>query len=432
MSLGSRTSRTRPLAGEIRVPGDKSISHRALILGALADGRSTLAGLNLGDDVLATAAMLEAVGARCEVDKSKARVIVDGCGRGLKEPDDVLDAGNSGTGIRLMLGVCAGVTGLSVLTGDESVRRRPMLRVVAPLRQMGAIIDGRNHGDRAPLVIRGGELTGIDFESSVASAQVKTAVLLAGLRAEGRTSVAEPAPSRDHTERMLGARGVSVARTGTAVTVDGRAEIQPLDQIVPGDLSSAMFLIVAALLVPASDLTISGVGLNPTRAAALDVLRSMGGRIETEIHGERGGEPFGTVRVVASELHGVRVAPERIPSLIDEIPALAIAATRAEGDTLITGAGELRVKETDRISALAQGLDAIGARVAELPDGLEITGPSSLRGGDVDSHGDHRIAMAFAVAGLLSSSAVRVRGWSSVATSFPEFLDVLGRAQAGR
>jgi 3-phosphoshikimate 1-carboxyvinyltransferase len=326
--------------------------------------------------------------------------------------------------------VCAGVDCASVLTGDHSVRRRPMLRVVAPLRRMGARIDGRRGGDRAPLLIRGGRLSGIDFESPVASAQVKTAVLLAGLRAERATTVTEPAPSRDHTERMLAARGVRVMRSGRGILVAGGAELRALDQSIPGDISSAMFFIVATLLIPESRLTITGVGLNPTRTAALDVLTAMGGRIETIIAGEVGGEPVGDISVEASELHGVEVDPKAVPALIDEVPALAVAAVRAEGTTVLTGADELRVKESDRIGALARGLSILGADVREITDGLVISGPSTLSGGHVDSHNDHRIAMALAVAGLFTAEPVRIIGWKSVASSFPEFLDVLAEARA--
>jgi 3-phosphoshikimate 1-carboxyvinyltransferase len=424
-------TQVRPLTGTIRVPGDKSISHRALVLGALAPARSTVTGVNLGTDVLATIAMLRRLGVAITVDHDKHLVEVDGCGwAGLTEPDDVLDAGNSGTAIRLMAGVCAGVDCASVLTGDHSVRRRPMLRVVAPLRRMGARIDGRRGGDRAPLLVRGGRLSGINFESPVASAQVKTAVLLAGLRADGATTVMEPAPSRDHTERMLAARGVRVMRSGRDISVAGGAELRALDQSIPGDISAAMFFIVAALLIPESRLTITGVGLNPTRTAALDVLTAMGGRIETIIAGEVGGEPVGDISVEASELHGVEVDPKAVPALIDEVPALAVAAVRAEGTTVLTGADELRVKESDRIGALARGLSILGADVREITDGLIISGPSTLSGGHVDSHNDHRIAMALAVAGLFTAEPVRIIGWKSVASSFPEFLDVLAEARA--
>ena len=415
------------LRGTVSMPGDKSVSHRALILGALAEGASTVTGINSGADVRGTARMLGQLGAPCDLDAENHKVQIEGQGwDGLVEPEEPLDAGNSGTSMRLLLAVCAGLDGASVLTGDESLRRRPMLRVVAPLRQMGAHIDGRRYGDRAPLFVRGGKLSGLDFESMVASAQVKTAVLLAGLRASGRTSVREPALSRDHTERMLAAAGVQLDRDGpTTVSVRGGSNISPMEWLVPGDVSAAMFFVVAALILPGSDVTIAAVGLNPTRIAALDVLGRMGAEIEIRPAGEGSGEPVGDLRIRHSELTGTEVSPGEIPALIDEVPALAIAATQASGATVIRGASELRVKESDRVSALANGLSALGAEVEELDDGLIIRGPSQLGGGEVQSHGDHRIAMAFAVAGLATPSLVRVRDWSCVETSFPGFLDAL-------
>lgn len=430
MTVRSRRRKDRPLSGTISVPGDKSLSHRALIVAALARGRSVIAGANMGEDVLATAAALEAFGARVEVERGGSRVEVEGSGPdGLREPGGVIDAGNSGTTMRTLLGVAAPVPGLSVLDGDASLRRRPMLRVVAPLRQMGAQIDGREHGDRAPLTVRGGELTGVDHELQIASAQVKTALLLAGMRAQGETSVTEPRASRDHTERMLAAAGLPVTVEGRTVTITGGHAPEPADRLIPGDISSALFLIVAALICPGSDLTVTGVGLNPTRTAALDVLVEMGADLEVTVEEERHGEPVGSVRARHSELLGVALDPARIPALIDEIPILAIAATQARGVTEIKGAEELRVKESDRIATMAEGLTGVGASVEELRDGLVVKGPTPLRGGLVASRGDHRVAMAFAVAGLVASENVRIDGWSCVNTSFPEFLDVLGEAQ---
>jgi 3-phosphoshikimate 1-carboxyvinyltransferase len=428
--MPARARAPRPLRGEVRVPGDKSISHRALIFAALSAGRSRISNLNTGADVVDLMGMLGAVGAPGRWDSSRGLVDLEGCGwEGLIEPDQVLDAGNSGTALRLMTGVCAGIRGASVLTGDGSVRRRPMLRVVEPLRNMGASIDGRRGGDRAPLLVRGGDLSGIKFDSPVASAQVKSAVLVAALAARGETTVTEPHASRDHTERMLAARGVPVTRSAAGVSVTGGARLQPVDQPVPGDISSAMFLIVGALLIPGSDLTVADVGLNPTRTSALDVLKAMGGRIEANVESEAGGEPFGTIRVEASHLHGVDVGGGAIPGLIDEVPVLAVAAAFADGETWITGASELRVKESDRISSLAEALGSVGVQVRELPDGLLISGPAAIRAGDVDARMDHRIAMALAVAGLVADEPIRVRGWESVATSFPEFLDIFATAQ---
>lgn len=424
-----RKNRSRPLRGTVSVPGDKSISHRALVLAALAPGRSIVRRPNLGADVRATARVLTLLGAECSVEAEKARCVVEGCGlRGLTESPDVLDAGNSGTTIRTMLGVCAGVDGLSVLTGDDSLRERPMLRVVAPLRQMGARIDGRLHGDRPPLVVRGAELSGVDVELPVASAQVKTALLLAGLGASGTTSVSEPGPSRDHTERMLEHLGVTLERGERRVALAGGQELHPFDAEVPGDVSSAMFLIAAAGVVPGSDLTLTNVGLNPTRRAAFDVLTAMGAGLDWSESASTLGEPVGEVQVRHTSLRGTAVDPALVPALIDEIPALAVVASQAEGETTFTGAGELRVKESDRIAALVAGLNALGGDAEELPDGLIVRGPTPLSGGEVESHGDHRIALAFAVAGLVATGRVRVRGWSCVDTSFPEFLDLLGEA----
>lgn len=328
----------------------------------------------------------------------------------------------------MMAGVCSGIEGLSVLTGDDSLRRRPMLRVVAPLRQMGARVDGRDHGNLAPLAVRGGALSGIDIELPVASAQVKSALLLAGLFAEGTTTVREPGASRDHTERMLGALGLPVRVDVGSVAIEGGHEVPAFRTVIPGDISSAMFLIVAALIVPGSDLTITGIGLNPTRTAALEVLRSMGADVQENVEREDLGEPIGSVRARNSELKGVEVPGALVPALIDEIPALAIAATQAEGATVFTAVDELRVKESDRIEAIATGLRVLGGRVDVSGDGFSVHGPVALGGGAVDSKGDHRIAMAFAVAGLTSGEKVRVERWSCVETSFPEFLDVLGEA----
>ncbi|HEV2754896.1 MAG TPA: 3-phosphoshikimate 1-carboxyvinyltransferase [Actinomycetota bacterium] len=421
-------SPTPPLLGAVTVPGDKSISHRALILSGLAPGTSTISGLNTGDDVAATARAVAALGPRVLATDDNAEV--EGYGiAGLREPGDAIDAGNSGTTMRTMLGVCAGIAGVSVLTGDDSLRTRPMLRVAAPLRQMGARVDGRHHGELPPMVVRGGELTGADFELNVASAQVKTALLLAGLAARGTTSVAEPRPSRDHTERMLAAAGVAVERAGTTCSVAGGAEPRPMEWEVPGDTSSALYLIVAALLVPGSDLTVTDVLLNPTRTAAFDVLRRMGADLDVVETGESGGEPRGDVTARTSELTATTIEPGEVPRLIDDLPVLAIAASQAVGRTEVRGAGELRVKESDRIGAMVEGLTAIGGAAEESPDGFAVEGPAPLAGGAVDSRGDHRVAMSFALAGLVSAEGVRVSRWSCVDTSFPGFLDVLGRAQ---
>lgn len=421
------------MRGTVRVPGDKSISHRALVVAALAAGQSRIAGLNVGRDVLATATCLGGLGVGATIDEANGQAEVEGRGwAGLREPADVLDAGNSGTTIRTLAGICAAVDGTSVLTGDASVRRRPMLRVVAPLRQMGAVIHGRAYGDRAPLAITGGPLDAIDLVTDVASAQVKTAVLLAGLRARGTTAVTEPEISRDHTERMLVGAGVELRRIGARVEVPGSQSPVPLQLTVPGDVSAAVFLIVGALIVPGSDLTVEDVGLNETRTGALDVLRAMGADIDVETERDERGEPVGRIRARASDLTGIEIGPQGMATFVDEVPALAVAASQARGTTVLRGAGELRVKESDRLETMAAGLRALGATADATEDGLVIEGPARLHGGEVESHGDHRIAMALAVAGLAAEDRVRVRGWGSVDTSFPGFLEAVGRAQRTR
>nr|MBA3349231.1 3-phosphoshikimate 1-carboxyvinyltransferase [Actinomycetota bacterium] len=407
-----------PLRGVARVPGDKSISHRALILGALARGRSRLTGMNLGRDVVATATVLAQMGAGVRLERSEAQVEIEGWGdEGMREPADVLDAGNSGTTLRCMLGVCAGATGAFVFTGDASLRRRPMGRVVSPLRAMGALIDGRAEGNLPPVMVRGRDLTGVAHTLPMASAQVKTALLLAGLGALGPTSVTEPRPSRDHTERMLTASGVAVDRRALTISVAGGGRVGAGPRRVPGDLSSAAFILAAATLLPTSDVVLRDVGINPTRAGFLRVLQAMGGNLEVDPAGEWGGEPVGTLRATSAALGGVAVDEAEIPSLIDELPILAVVATQAAGRTLIRGAEDLRVKESDRIRTMAAGLSHLGAEVEELPDGLSIQGPTPLHGGEVESGGDHRVAMSFAVAGLIADGPVTVRRWSCVDTS---------------
>jgi 3-phosphoshikimate 1-carboxyvinyltransferase len=423
-------ARPRPLRGTVTVPGDKSISHRALLLSGLASGPAVVSNVNLGADVLATCRFLCALGVGCEIDHANHVVQVYGRGwEGLREPDDVIDAANSGTTLRIGLGVLAGAPVAAVMTGDRSLRSRPMGRVVEPLRALGARIDGRHHGKHAPLWVRGGGLRGADVSIEVASAQVKSAVLLAGLRASGTTSVTEPGRSRDHTERMLGAAGIEVQRAGETVAVAGGQELVACDRRVPGDLSSAMYLVVAASLIEGSDLTVADVGLNPTRVAGLEALAAMGADVRFEHLEDLGGEPVGRVRARTSELLATDVSAEVVPRLVDEVPALAVAATQARGETHIRGAGELRVKESDRIEALAAGLQALGAAVEARPDGLVIRGPTPLRGGHVDARGDHRIALALAVAGLVSGAAVDIEGWECTRVSVPGWSDVVAAAQ---
>ena len=426
-----RSRAARPLRGRVAVPGDKSISHRALIFGALAEGTTRVEGLNPGADVAATASALSALGVPVVAgEETNDSVEVEGSGwEGLTEPAGPLECGNSGTTMRTLTGVLAGARGAFVLVGDPSLSARPMLRIVAPLRQMGASIDGRAFGDRAPLFVRGAELKGVEHDLPVASAQVKTALLLAGLRADGGTRVTEPGDSRDHTERMLSALGVPLVEGERSVSIEGGSRLDPFAMDVPGDPSAAAFLLVAALLVPDSELTVTGVGINPTRTGFVDVLKDMGADVSIQEDKREVGEPVGTIGARASDLRAIDVAPDRIPGLIDEVPVLAVAATQAVGTTRFDGVGELRVKESDRISAIADGLRRLGAQVEVGPGHLAIEGPTPLSGGVVDSHGDHRIAMALAIAGVLASDKVTVQGWGAVDVSFPGFLETLDRAR---
>lgn len=417
-----------PLKGTVTVPGDKSITHRAIVLSALAEGETTIMGYCRGEDCLDTARAFRAMG--IEIQEAPGRLHVFGKGRwGLAEPDRPIDCGNSGTGIRLLAGLLAGQDFFTVLTGDESIRRRPMGRIVRPLRQMGATITGRKGGELAPLAVSGSRLSGITYESPVASAQVKSALLLAGLFAEGTTRVVEPQPSRDHTERMLRSLGVPIRVQGTAVEIDGR---QPVGwggertMEVPGDLSAAAFFAVAASVIPGSDVTVQGVGVNPTRTGCLDILREMGGDLQLLRERVEGGEPVADLRIRSAPLRGVRIGADRIPRTIDEFPILFVAAALAEGDTEIRGAEELRHKESDRIATMASELRKLGARIEEAPDGVRIRGAGHgktppLKGGRVTSHGDHRVAMSLAVAALLADAPVHIDQADSIETSFPEF-----------
>jgi 3-phosphoshikimate 1-carboxyvinyltransferase len=415
----------RPLTGRLRMPGDKGISHRALLVAALADGASTIARLAPGDDVARTRAAIEQlrIGVRDAVDGS---VVVTGAGAAaLREPTSVIDCGNSGSTLRMLAGLLAGRSFLSVLNGDSSLGSRPMRRVVDPLRAMGAHIDGRDDGDHAPLVVRGGELVGTRAQLEVPSGQVKTALVLAGLQASGQTEIVEPAPSRDHTERMLGALGAPIGRADdTTLRVTAGAP-SPFTLEVPGDPSSAAFFVVAALITPDSDLVLEDVCLNPGRIAFVDVLRRMGAQIEIDEHGERVGEPVGDLHVLASALTATTISCEE--AIIDEVPALAIAAAFADGVTEIRDAAELRLKESDRIAALEQELTELGVGIEGTTDGLIVRG-GNPRAGTLKSHGDHRVAMAAAIAANAMEGESRVRGWSAVAVSYPAFAEDLATA----
>jgi 3-phosphoshikimate 1-carboxyvinyltransferase len=417
----------RPLQGVLRVPGDKSISHRAAILGAIAHGTTHISGYLRAGDCLSTLRCLRALG----VSIAERGEDLEIQGGSLCEPEEVLDVGNSGTTIRLLMGVLAGQPFHSVLTGDASIRRRPMDRVADPLRRMGARIAGRQGGRLAPIAVEGGKLHGITYTTPVASAQVKSAVLLAGLFAEGETAVREPSQSRDHTERMLGAFGAEVGRDGLTTRLRGPAALRGATVRVPGDLSSAAYFLVAAALVPGSEVAVTDVGVNPTRAGVLDILRMMGAQVDIRDLRDEGGEPVGTVVIHAGRLRGTTIEGDLIPRAIDELPVLAVAAALAEGETLIRDAAELRVKESDRVEILARELGRLGARVKPQPDGLAIVGGQQLRGGRVASGGDHRIAMALAVAGLRADGPVTIDDPDCIDTSFPGFADVLRRATGG-
>jgi len=409
------------LRGRVRVPGDKSISHRAALIGALARGDTVIHDFLRADDCLHTVSCLRALGVGIEDEGS--RLIVRGMGPRWRAPMTPLDAGNSGTTMRLLAGILAGQPFQTELTGDASLRTRPMDRIVEPLSRMGARIVASGDGRFPPLRISGGSLRGITYTLPVASAQVKSAVLLAGLLAEGPTTVVEPTPTRDHTERMLATFGAPIRRDGDRVSVTAAA-LRGHEVRVCGDISSAAFLLAAAAGIPGSELTIEHVGLNPTRTGFLDVLRALGAEVDVRQTGEDTGEPVGAVTVRGRRLRGVRIGGSLIPRVIDELPVLCVIATAAEGETVISDAAELRVKESDRIAVIARGLRALGGEVEERPDGLTVYG-SPLHGGRVASAGDHRIAMAFAVAGLLAGGPVTVEGAESIAVSFPAFTRVL-------
>ena len=435
MPLALGTQPARSLQGVVQVPGDKSISHRALLFGAIAEGTTRITGLLPAEDPLSTAACLRAMGVTISAIEAGQPVSVEGVGLdGLREPEDVLDCGNSGTTMRLMLGLLAGRAGRHfVLTGDGSLRRRPMQRVGGPLAQMGALISGRSGGNLAPLAIRGQQLQGATIRTPVASAQVKSALLLAALTATGDTTVIEPVQSRDHSERMLRAFGAQLSVGGpglTEVTVTPGASLRGQDVIVPGDISSAAFWLVAGAITPGADLTVQNVGLNPSRTGVLDVLAQMGARIELLNGREVAGEPVGDLRVTHGPLKAFTIGADLIPRLVDEIPVLAVAACYAEGISRVSGAEELRVKETDRLAVMARQLGAMGARIEEFADGLTIEGGVPLQGAEVDSETDHRVAMSLAVAAQVAHGPTLLHRPGAAAVSYPGFWDDLERLQA--
>lgn len=423
MSVTYKIEPGGPLKGRIRVPGDKSISHRSIMLTSIAEGVSRISGFLEGEDAIATMNAFRALGVRIDGPEG-GNVTVHGVGpHGLKRPAAALDCGNAGTAMRLLAGLLAGQHFDCELTGDASLRRRPMKRVADPLNQMGAQIETAE-GGCPPLRVRGGrKLTGIDYAMPVASAQVKSALLLAGLYAGGRTCVTEPAPTRDHTERMLEAFGCVVEKNRSTVCIRGGATLHASAIEIPADISSAAFFLVGAAIAPGSDLTLEHVGVNPTRTGVIEILRLMGADLEISDQRVAGGEPVADIRVRGGPLHGIDIPQRLVPIAIDEFPALFIAAANAEGTTVLTGAEELRVKESDRIQVMADGLVALGARAEPTRDGMRVTG-APYHGGQVASEGDHRVAMAFAMAGLRASSGITVTDCANVATSFPGFVSL--------
>jgi 3-phosphoshikimate 1-carboxyvinyltransferase len=421
MAVTQAVSGPSPLRGALRMPGDKSISHRAILLSALAPGTSTVRGLSDGSDVRNTLGAVAALGAQVEVDGGAVRIT----GGEWRPSARAVDVGNSGTGIRLLAGLAAGLPFTTEIDGDASIRSRPMDRIAAPLRLMGAQIGGPSDGRFAPLSITGGGLRGIDYSTPVASAQVKSAILLAGLGAQGETTIREPAMTRRHTEEMLLARGADLTVDGLTVSLRPSA-LRPLDDAVPGDPSQAAFWLAAAAAVPDSEITIDDIYLGPARDGFLDVLRRMGADVTVTATGSTAH----SVTVRGTQLAATDIEPAQIPGLVDEIPALAVAAALADGVTRIRGAGELRVKESDRIATIAQMLTAFGVPVVEHEDGLDITGGKPLQAARVDSHGDHRIAMAAAVAATAATGRTEIDGFDAVATSYPAFADDLFRCTA--
>ena len=413
-------ARPKSLRGRVTVPGDKSMTHRALIFNAMARGPSTISGYSRGEDCLSTLGCLRHLGVMISR-ASDNGVELEGGGRyGFLEPREPLDAGNSGTTMRLISGLLAGQPFTSTITGDGSLRARPMGRVLEPLRRMGARTSGADGGELAPLTIHGGGLHGIHYSLPVASAQVKSAVLIAGLYAEGETIVEESAPSRDHTERMLHAMGADLRVDGNRISVR-QGELKALDITVPGDISSAAYWILAAVLHPDADVLLSNVGVNPTRCGILDALADMGADIGVENRREVSGEPVADLRVRSSRLKGITVGGDIIPRMIDELPLLALAGVFAEGETEIRDAAEMRVKESDRIAATATELSRLGADISERDDGLVVKANGQLSGGGVESHGDHRLAMTLAVAGLLASGETLIQGAEAADVSYPDF-----------
>ncbi|WP_226642298.1 3-phosphoshikimate 1-carboxyvinyltransferase [Mesobacillus subterraneus] len=424
MSVKTLLTNRTSLEGQVKVPGDKSISHRAVMFGSLADGITRIENFLPGEDCLSTISCFRQLGVEIVRNGSDVTVIGKGTS-GLSKPEATLYVGNSGTTIRLMMGILSGLSFSSTLEGDESIARRPMTRVTLPLAKMGARITGRNNGEFTPLKVEGQKLTGITYELPIASAQVKSAILLAGLQAEGETVVVEPVKTRDHTERMIKQFGGQVERKEDAVKVTGGQMLKGTEIKVPGDISSAAFFLVAGAVVPDSDLILRNVGLNPTRTGIIDVLKSMGADFSIDPYEGESAEPAGDIRIKYSKLKGTIIEGDLIPRLIDEIPVIALLATQAEGKTVIKDAGELKVKETNRIDTVVNELKKIGVDIEATEDGMIIQGQQSLDGGTVSAHGDHRIGMMLSIAALLCKRDVILEQSEAVAVSYPGFFDDL-------
>lgn len=422
MSL-TLTYSTPSLAGTIQVPGDKSISHRSIMFGAMASGKTTVEGFLLGDDCLSTISCFRKLGVEIALEGDKV-TIISGGESSWKEPSEVLDTGNSGTTTRLMLGLLAGTSFHSVMAGDESIAKRPMKRIIDPLRLMGADIRGRRDGQFTPLAVQGTKLSAIDYTLPVASAQVKSAILLAALKAEGKTCVTEPVASRDHTEIMLEHFGASISRQNGTIEIEGGQKLTANHVQVPGDISSAAFLIGAALITSNSEVRLTNVGINPTRTGILDVIEQMGADFELEER-QPSGERSADLTIRSSALSAIEIGGDLIPRLIDEIPLIALLATQANGTTVIKDAEELRVKETDRIAAVVAELSKMGADIRATDDGMIINGPTPLTGASVKSYGDHRLGMMEAVAALVASGEVAIDNPVCISVSYPDFVDQL-------
>lgn len=416
---------TRPrLQGTLTVPGDKSISHRSVMFGAIAEGKTTVSGFLLGEDCLSTIDCFKKLGVKIDVDGTNVTIESNGIDA-WQEPSEVLYTGNSGTTTRLMMGILAGTQLHTVMTGDASIGKRPMRRVADPLRQMGAQIAGRENGQYTPLAIQGTQLQAMDYTMPVASAQVKSAILLAGLRAQGTTIVREQEVSRDHTERMLRQFGATVDVTDGVVSFEGGQTLTATHVNVPGDISSAAFFLVAGAIVPKSEIVLQNVGVNETRAGIIEVLQQMGANLELQIDDEQAAEPTATLTIRTSPLQGIEISGAVIPTLIDEIPIIALLATQAQGKTIIRDAEELKVKETDRITAVVDELKKLGANIQATDDGMIIEGPTPLHGGALKSYGDHRIGMMAAVAALITDGEVVLDDAECIAVSYPTFFEHL-------